>query len=196
MASFRDPRTGRFVTKARFDQIAKAIERAEQRARERAARAFVAREESVPGSARERGATRRLRAATGQRRKVEHQRESVREQRRARPVAFAGWQIGVEYRARYHTAKGRAGGHDVDFNINIRRTDGEPMTRDEAEAVLRDYRSSQSVPRGYAFEAVTWRRPGHHWRTGGEGDADAFYGIIASTSLASFRFGSLGEDEV
>lgn len=195
MASYRDPRTGRFVTKARFDQIARQVERAEQRARDRAQRAFETREEARPGSARERGATRRLRAATRERQHVERQRESVREQRRPREPVSAGWEVGIDYKSAQF-GRGHAAGHDVMVNLRIRRTDGEPMTRDEAIAAFRDYRASQAMPPGYEFSSVAWRRPHSHWRSGGESDADSFYAIISTTPLAGFRFGGLSEDEL
>lgn len=64
------------------------------------------------------------------------------------------WQFGLEY-----SSVGSKGERNVDVNVDIRRTDGKKMSRQEAVDAFRAFRDTRRMPDGYKLHAIQWKRP-------------------------------------
>lgn len=69
------------------------------------------------------------------------------------------WEFGFEWTG----TGGRGHKHDrtsdIDVNFHVRRTDGKPFTKTQAEEVMREFMRSRRLPHGYKMAMVDWRSP-------------------------------------
>jgi len=112
------------------------------------------------------------------------------------------WQFGLEYEAEHRMGKGRPEDSNVDFNVDIRRRDGKPITKSEAKEALR-YRIENGVfASQYEFAMINYRSPnsnsarakawGNHTHSVDELDS-SFDAIFLSTNINDWRAGGIEE---
>lgn len=110
------------------------------------------------------------------------------------------WQFGLEYEASRRTGKGRPEDSNVDFNVDIRRKDGRPITESEAKAALRSRIDTGMFPSQYEFAFIAYRSPnsgsiratefGDHTHSVDELD-DAFDSVFQATNINDWRAGGI-----
>jgi len=106
------------------------------------------------------------------------------------------WQFGLSYEA------SRRGGHDVDLNVDIRRSDKKNITQAEAYAALRARLDNKQFPSQYEFATVVYRSThfktakGRKFRSGGQSADqldDVFNAVINATAITDWRVGGIDE---
>jgi Ni/Co efflux regulator RcnB len=184
MAAWRNPITGRFTTKAKFDRAVKKLRTLLGKAGAKQAKAAERVAKAKPGSKSAKRAQKSVRKAAKVRGKLSARTAKAAEQRRRR-VAFRVWEMGTSY-----TSKKR--GHNAAVNIRITRRDKEPIVREEMEAAVRAYRMEGAFPPGYVVDGVDWEtRRGT--KQGSASDIGAFQAIFHATPLAEIRLGGVDE---
>lgn len=184
MAAWRDPITGKFTTRVKFDRAVKKLRTLLGKAGAKQGKAAQRVAKSKPGSKSAKRAQRAARKASKARNTVAGKIRKAADERRRR-VASRIWELGTAY-----TSKKR--GHNVSVNIRIARRDGTPLVRDEVEAAVVAYRHDGSFPPGYDVAGVDWEtRRGT--KAGSAKDIGAFQAIFHATPLAEIRIGGIDE---
>ena len=206
----RDPRTGRFVSgsPSSLRKLAKLIKREYDQA---------VRERNQWAKKRRRGAklpqtldryNRQYRQAA--KKVAQLEQKVVQAQRLVPPPRQRPGSRVIEVGLNYSAAKGIAS--DVNINIRVSRTDGRPISIEDAKRALKAIASDEREgAENLRVSGVEWQRPARAterraptWRSGDPDDVWSFQAILAHVifggrrgeSYDAFRFGEVKEDEL
>lgn len=90
----------------------------------------------------------------------------------------------------------KKGKKSTDIAIRVRRRDGRPMKRSEAERVMKHFREYREAPRAYIVTGVRWSRGGRGGQGGvgdlrGGGLARVLDAVADNDSAWQLRLGSV-----
>lgn len=125
---------------------------------------------------------------------VEREQEDERAAgRRVSEDSQPEWQFGLSYVAARR-------GSNIDLNVDIRRVDGQPMTRSDAVEQFHMFLDMGMAPEGIEVAKVMYRSPEQHgargeqFRTGGHSVdelTDAFNSVMTTVNFTDWRVGGI-----